>query len=416
MSMQPRNFITATPDFTGSIYTSQDLAEARKVFRIAFERHAPGWELAPIGVMARLWNQDARPAIERLIDIARVLFEFSRGISTESAPALDHKVRQLLNCKSEAQFDESLAELRVGALLAVRAGPVKCEPLAHPLNYKRSKKPLSPDYSIQLPGGEILIEVTVLRIGALDYWERALAVIRERIRSAVLNAGMAKEVEIQAPLRVRSEALTRQILDRLLKEMKRKRDGAVDVELGPVSAKIIWRELIFFELPLGATGRDALPQFPFSSDEHFSAVIGSAANVTSVSASKIVLILGTDADELFLKSIRSTVDGKRRQFTIQAPSLLILQPGAWRIPTDHVHHIIDRRLWPNAQYAWLTGIGVLQPRRAFGPTDPPTALTVSWNPSPKEPRTTALNDLIETNAWFSKGLSIEAPLSYLFVA
>lgn len=409
MSAPPQCFATATPDFAGSIFTSEDLNEARSVFRTVFERHAPGWDRAPIGIMARLWSQDARPAIERLIDIARVLFEFSRGITAESAPAFEHKVLQLLNCKDEAQFDELLAELRIGALLATRAGPVACEPLARPLNYKASAQPRSPDFAIRLPESDILIEVTTLRIGALDYWERALEVIRERIRQAVVAAGMAKEVEIHAPLRVRADALRRQLITDLLARMKGARDGAVDVELGPVSAKIIWREMAFLEIPPGASTIDALPLNPFPSKEHFSAVIISAENILSASASKIVPVLGPNIDDLFLKSIRNTIDGKRAQFTIQAPSLLILQPGAWRIPPDYVRSLIEKRLWPNPQYAWLTGIGILQPRRSYEATEPATRLTVSWNPSPKEARTTALNDLIEANAWFSKGLRIQAP-------
>jgi hypothetical protein len=344
-----------------------------------------------------------------LIDIARVLFDFSRGITTESAPAFRHKVRQLLYSKDEAQFDELLAELRIGALLAIRAGPVACEPLARPLDYESGAQPRSPDFAIRLPESDILIEVTTLRIGALDYWERALAIIRERIREAVVGAGMLKEVEIHAPLRVRADALTRQVVDRLLTKMRRTPDGTVDIELGPASAKVIWREMAVFELPPSATGLNALPQNPFPSDAHFSAVIGSAATVQSASASKIVPVLGPNVDELFLKSIRNTIDGKRIQFTIQAPSLLVLQLGAWRIPPDYVRHLIDKRIWPNPQYAWLTGIGILQPRRTFGATEPATTLTVSWNPKPREARTTALNDLIEENAWFSKGLRIDAP-------
>lgn len=409
MSATPQGFSTATPDFTGSIFTSQDLAEARSVFRHIFERHAPGWDVAPIGVMAKLWSQDARPAVERLIEIARMLFDFSRGITSESEPAFRHKVRQLLNCKDEAQFDELLAELRIGAILAIRAGPVACEPLARPLNYKSGEQARSPDFAIRLPESDILIEVTTMRIGALDYWERALAIIRERIREAVVCTGMAKEVEIHAPLGVRANELTRRVLCHLVAEMQRTRDGEVDIKLGPASAKVVWREMAFLELPPGATGLGPLPQNSFPSKEHFSAVIGSGVSIQSASASKIVLVLGPNVEELFLKSIRNTIDGKRAQFTIQTPSLLILQPGAWRIPPDYVRHLIDKRIWPNPQYAWLTGIGILQPRRTFGVTEPATRLTVSWNPNPREARTTALNDLIEANAWFSKGLRIEAP-------
>lgn len=404
-----QTFATATPDFTGSIYSSHDLDEARLVFNLVFERYAPGWNSKSAGVLARLWSQDARPAVEQLIDIARVLFEFSGGITNESIPALDHKIRLLLACKDQPQFDELLAELRVGALLAVRAGPVACEPLSRPLDYKNSTQSRSPDFAIRLPESDILIEVTTLRIGALDKWERAMEVIRERIREAVVGAGMAKEVEIHAPLKVSAHALTRRVLDHLLKAMKQGRDGAINIEFGPVVAKVIWREIAYFQaFPLEGD-QASLGDYPFPSKDHFSAVFGPAGSVPAASASKIVLVIGPNVDELFVNSIRNTVDAKRTQFTVQAPSLLILQPGAWRISPDYVQHLVEKRLWPNSQYAWLTGIGILQPRRSFEAAGRTTTLTVTWNPSPKEPRTPALNDLVEANAWFSKGLRIQAP-------
>lgn len=363
----------------------------------------------PVGVMALLWRQNTRPAAERLIDIASVLFDFSRGITLDSAPALEHKVRQLLTCRDDLQFEELLAELRVGAFLATRAGPVACEPLVRPLDYKASASPRSPDFAIRLPESDVLIEVTTLRIGALDYWERALEDIRERIREAVVAAGMAKEIEIHVPLRVRADALTRRVMDDLIAEMRRTKDGSANIKLGPVHAKLLWREMMFVGFSSCATELDRLSQNLFPNQEHFSAVIGPAASVQSASASKIVPVIGPNIDELFLKSIRNTIDGKRDQFTIQAPSLLILQPGAWRIPADYVRHLVDVRVWPNPQYSWLTGIGILQPRRDFRTTEPGTRLTVTWNPNPREPRTTALNDLIEKNAWFSGGVRIQAP-------
>lgn len=404
-----QTFATAKPDFTGSIYSSNDLDEARLVFEQVFERYAPSWNSTAAGVLARLWIQDARPAVEQLIDIARVLFEFSGGITNESIPALEQKIRLLLACKDQAQFDELLAELRVGALLAVRAGPVACEPLARPLDYRSATQSRSPDFAIRLPESDVLIEVTTLRVGALDKWERAMEVIRERIREAVVGAGMAKEVEIHAPLKISAHTLTRRVLDQLLKAMKKVRDGAINVEFGPVVAKVIWREMAYFEnLPFEGD-QASLGDYPFPNKDHFSAVFGTAGSISAASASKIVLVTGPNVDEIFVNSVRNTIDAKRTQFTVPAPSLLILQPGAWRISPDYMQHLVEKRLWPNSQYAWLTGIGILQPRRSFEATGRATTLTVTWNPSPKEPRTSALNDLVEANAWFSKGLRIQPP-------
>lgn len=407
MSTHSRGFLTATPDFSGSIFTSQDLAEARSIFHLIFERYLPNWGGASVGVLGKLWRQDARPAVERLIDIALLLSEFSRGITVESEPVFGHKVRQLINCQNEAQFEELLAELRVGAFLSVRAGPVACEPLARPYDHQNALQPCSPDFGIRLPEGDILIEVTTLRIGVLDHWERALTIVRERIGEELVKAGMAKEVEIHAPLRVRADALTRRVMIQLLAKMKQSSDGAAEIALGPNSARVTWREMTFIEIPSSAIGFQALPQDLFPSNAHFSVVVGSSSSVQSASASKIVLVLDSNVDELFLRSIRNTIDAKRRQFVIQAPALLILQLGSWRIPLDYVLSLINKRIWPNSQYAWLTGIGIFQPRQTFSATAPPPKLVVSWNPNPKEPRTSALNDLIEANAWYSKGQRVE---------
>ena len=131
--------------------------------------------------------------------------------------------------------------------------------------------------------------------------------------------------------------------------------------------------------------------------------------IQSAFASKVVPVLGPSVEELFVKSMRNTIDGKRSQFSMSAPSLLILQPGNWRFAPDYIQYLIEKRIWPNAKYAWLTGIGILKPRRTFNKGDAPTNLTVTWNTQPTEPRTEALEALIERNAWFSKGLHIESP-------
>lgn len=374
-----------------------------------FERYAPTWPKSPVGIIGRLWRDDATPSALKLIDVAQVLFLVSRAITLESAEVFAHKVRSLLNCRGEAQYDELLAELRVGALLAVRAGPVACEPLARPFDPRAAAQPSSPDYGIRLPGGDIVVEVTTLRIGLLDSWERAIEIVRHKIADAAVSANLAKEVEIHAPLRIRSDALNRNEVFRLLAAMKADPSGSMEVPLGPVTSTVMWRGIPLIELPTHSKPSSSLPSNPFPTDQHFSAVIGSATQVQSASASKVVLVLGPDVEQLFVRSIRNTLDGKRAQMQYEAPTLLVLQPGAWRVSGDYVRHLIDKRIWPNRDYAWLTGIGLLQSRRTFTRSESDTTLTVSWNGQPKIPRTAALTALIEQEAWFSRGLPAEAP-------
>jgi hypothetical protein len=383
---------------------------------LIFERYAPEWPSSAVGVLGNLWRQDARPSAEKLIDLARTLFDISGAITPESASVFGRKIRQLLYCKDDHQYEELMAELRVGALFAARAGPVAWEPLARLANDDASPRtqPKSPDYAIRLPSSDVAIEVTTIRIGALDNWERAIEVVVEKLRAATRQAAMRKEIEIHAPLRMRADALTRNIVDQLIKEMKASPSGSKDIQLGPPIVRISWRDIPIVSLPPGSSPADLSVGDAFPSGEHFSALVASSGSgfpFQSALASKVVPILGHNVEELFVNSIRNKLDLKRAQLQVEVPSLLILQPGAWRIPPDYVQHLVDKRIWPNPQYSWLTGIGILLPRRTFNLRDPPARLIVSWNTQPKIPRTTALNDLVEQNAYFSKGLPIDPPKS-----
>ncbi|MES2353162.1 MAG: hypothetical protein V4568_01970 [Pseudomonadota bacterium] len=413
MSTVRQNFSNATPSLTGSMFSLHDFNEARKFFQIIFDRYVPGWEHNPVGLMGELWKSEGEPAIERLIDIARVIYDLDRGISRESMPALEHKVKQLLNCKDRDQFEELFTEMRIGAFLAVHAGTILCEPLAQPLNYKSRKQPPSPDFGIILPGWDALIEVTTLKVGALDDWDHALTIIKKRLEAAVNKAGLMKEIEIRAPLSVRAHELTKQGLISLIDKMRQEPDGLTEIKLGPATAKIIWRQVVVVNLPAGAIERDGFPIVPRPTKEHFGAIVAEGVTVLSAFASRVVPILDPNPEELFVASIRNVLKGKRKQFPdeIKNPSILIIQPRALHLSPDYLRYLIVERIWPKLDYDWLTGIGVFQSNStySYGVNAPRPKVTITWNPKAEVPRTKALHDLFENNVYFINGERIDTP-------
>jgi hypothetical protein len=105
-------------------------------------------------------------------------------------------------------------------------------------------------------------------------------------------------------------------------------------------------------------------------------------------------LLAEDARELILKSLRGSLDNKRRQFPHEAPYLLVIKLGHHQLISDAFHKLIEERIWPNRDYAWITGICIFNPRTGFKKGDPAPSMYLFLNPNSRV-RGPALKDLTD---------------------
>src|SRR4051812_49340552 len=140
------------------------------------------WARNPVGELAVHWKVAGGQSATRLINLAWTLNLLLIHVSSESLELLKPKIAALFRGK-ELVFEEALAELEVGAVLAGNFERFTLEPLV-PLELNADgKKPPSPDYGIEISEGLVLVEATVWHWEHLSAWHRMRIEINKRLFS-----------------------------------------------------------------------------------------------------------------------------------------------------------------------------------------------------------------------------------------
>jgi len=168
--------MSSAPSLSGTIFTVEDLRNARLVWTHLEQRCAPGWFAKPRGLLSGLFEANTAHATCVLIEIAAALDAVRLNLTSKSVPVFEAKVASLVTVKDEKTFDELLTEILVAATLTPAVSPIAFEPYV-PMN-ARGQRPPSSDYAIFLPDGPVAIEVSVLYIGQLERWQRRVRGIR----------------------------------------------------------------------------------------------------------------------------------------------------------------------------------------------------------------------------------------------
>ena len=111
-------FMSSAPSLSGTIFTDEDLREARLVWTQLEQRYAPGWFANRRGLISRLFEANTQHAACVLIEIAAALTVVHRNLTSKSVPVFAAKVASLLAVKDEKTLDELLTEILVAATLA----------------------------------------------------------------------------------------------------------------------------------------------------------------------------------------------------------------------------------------------------------------------------------------------------------
>ena len=391
--MKSPNFLDAEVHLAGSMFTAEDLCIARLVFDELFKRYSPSWLAAPKGYLAVLWQEPYGTAPQALIDIAMILDAIRKNIRSPCAEIFGSKFVSLLNCKRKMQFDETIAELRFGEFLAYSATPILLEPLTFNYDLERSVTPKkSPDYSIRILDHDILVEVTKLRIQVILDWKKQMELLRERLRIDATSAGLQIEVEIHSPMGISAQSITKPLMRKIVERMKTHESGVQTIEVSGKAIKVVWRKML--RLAMGQ-------KFPLDS-MNFSAIEGGGNNFVAAHASSIIPILDESMENIFVRSLRNTLDQKRKQFRIDAHAILIVEFDS-SFPKEYVLEIITRRIWPSNQYNWLNAIGITYAPDSFQVGLSRGILVTCFNPNSRVESFDALVDVFEGRARFSKG-------------
>ncbi len=390
------NFLDHQYDLSRTIYSSQHLDLARDFWRGLLEQHDPRWLRKPIGPLSVHWKANGVPAACFLINLAIDLEKLRVHCDPTSHVILDEKIAELLRRKKGRQFEATLTEIQVAALLADRITPITFEPLVPRDKHSAPNKPKSPDYGIVLPDGNVLVEVTVITVGHLDYWDKRAQQIRDQLSVHFKRLSINRIVNSSYPLYFyRNPPSSKQIMD-LAEAIANVESGACSIESGEHSLSFTWE-------PVPIIVSDSEDEFepPAGGPRVQVVTSGNPANIHSVYGFYgAYQIERNDHEQIFVSAIRNSLKQKRQQFPYEAPLLLAVRLGHSKLKEDVFVPTVINRIWPNPDYCWLAGIALFRPGQRCNKNDQSPRLTLLANPNARSPLPTSAQQVFEQGRQF----------------
>lgn len=417
------SFLTSKPDFSGTIYENQDAEEhnmqrAKEYLLSEIGKTCPEWLNIKQGILGEYWERDDTYAACYLIWFAMMINALNNNITERSTIRLQKKFKEILcSFLSEDQFIEKLTELEVAWGLVGRVSPLSLEPMTSEEAFLSGNPPVGPDFAFRLPEKEdVYAEATVWSAEILNKWEKAVGRMLTVIQDRLFKQGRALKIQIQLPLQELKQeqivSMTRyawsKISTRDSGQLPLMGKGTIRWSPYPVTSN---EEDIPTFTPTNPGLREVLLRAQFLNDNAFlhissSGIVHSSGILVDRAFMKepdIALLSEEDiqaANKIMVKSFGNRLKKKRNQFPHEAPYLLFIKPGHFRILTPGLIEMIERKIWKEKDYDWVTGIVLFTSRNGFMHSDPGPNFLWSLNPNASYPASDALKSVLEGKAQF----------------
>jgi hypothetical protein len=363
------SFLDTKVDLSSTVYTAADLEFGREYLVGVFGLVDPKWLVYPVGYLWQWWLRDDREAVCYLIHFALVLSTLEqKGLSPESREIFHKKVGLLLRrIRAKSAFEEAFTELEVAAYLA-KTYPILLEPRI--LELENAKKPqLQPvtgskviDIAVPLEKQILFVEVTVFHFEAFDDWLATVRQLSNLIAQVFWLEKVSRRVKISLPFPLSLKpALSNRDVQVIL-------DNLVNLPEGNLTL---------------ATEENQTITLVWADEKE----ITNPANELVFKFGEITCALTAETRVIFedslLKSLRNSLRVKRVQCRDDLSPLLVIKPASPDLPPSLVMDLIERRVWNNRRFAWVSGIGLFTPPNAFKNSHQPPQLKISLNPNAK---------------------------------
>jgi len=302
-------------------------------------------------------------------------------VTLRSEPILNSKFKNLLRQKNQEQYEEHLTEIQVAFLLAGIVSPISLEPLV-PIEQLNSANPIaSPDFGIRLPDDDVLVEVTVLRVNAINLWDAISANLVKIVENKIYQRNLTRIVKIRLPFPLPQDLInlnskSSEIAD-LVDQIAASEASSTSILISGKTCLINW-----------TTPKFEMKQITNSIDNSITQIY--TLPTLPIVSSEMLELDQEDVKKIILKSIRNTIDAKRKQFPFTAPYLLILKLGHPLIIGEAIPQLIEDYFWPKQDYKRITGIGFFKPQITYLMSDSSAACNFILNPKSACPPSTKL--------------------------
>lgn len=341
------------------------------------------WAEDPVGPLGNHWRGVGNgQSTNYLINIADMLQRLAGNVSPGVGRTIVQRIRSLLRPVDDHRYEEALAELEVGSVLALRMTPVLLEPLV-PSDWKPShgNQPMSPDYGVRMPEGLVTIEVTVWHWEAYAAWQRMSNMISTTLSARMRKRDVVRNIRVELPIGSPKDLVStlwsHEFCDMVCNSESGQITTTPDAAERPIRAT--WRPMLHFadDSNIDWDAVDANGGLPFTSGPSIGHAFGYSVNPC----------FNDDDRAAAFESLRKSIDRKKRQHDPASPHFLALASTAPQISTgsgeftdtwDLLGLMIEKRMWANPRYAWLSGVLHHRPNRMALKSD--TIYTLEYNP------------------------------------
>ena len=344
-----------------------------------FERlNDEGWASNPVGPLAYHWRTGTGQSAAYLTNIAAAITRLATNITRKSESILFAKLAPLLRPASKIAFEESLAEVEVGAVLSGNFSPISIEPMVPEELHDSPNRPVSPDYGLKLPETLVTVEVTVWHWERLARWEKMVQEIHRAIHARMAKAGVVRDMRAAIPLS--AIPATRELMTSrsVCKEIAEAHNGILEFDVGADrNAKLEWQTLLHFP------NQESIDWDLIRSTNARAWTVGpNIAHQFSFAWNPELSLVDMESG---LDSLRRSIDRKRRQSIAELPNFVAVALHSGRANWNWFSPMIVERLWPNSKYHWLSGLMEYTPARLLPPPQGQGMLNFNINPQADRP-------------------------------
>lgn len=338
-------FLDINYDLNGTPFAMEDLRAARQWWLRAITQVDPRWIQHPRGEFGVHWTSPSTPSGVHVISLARSFFRLANMISPECQRPLGTKLRQLIRAEGN-QYKELQFELLAGHALGTSRRPLRLEPRGEESSTGREATG-SVDFAVECTDTAVYVEATVFHVQQLHDWRSEVERLKERFQRSMTEQRCNRQLLISAPLEIGQQRLEAGEIRRIIEEMQLNEHGKREIAVGSDMLLLEWSPTPHFPSgPLEALAAPAKGGF---------ATFGNV-KVVAVAATSTFLKWPGSAEELLVKSLRHTLDRKRKQFNREAPYAIALRSGSDLLKDGEITYMLLERVFKNPLYKWISGV------------------------------------------------------------
>jgi hypothetical protein len=348
-----------------SVFGVHGFNELRESFVAMLAEQAPTWltDGRP-SVIRTLWDRIDVVAGMELAAIIETVSAAWAGIGDDvSGEIMVDKFRELLTKRDPDQFQDLLTELQVLAGTQSTAGVTELEPWNRPRSTANATK--SPDLAWHIGSDVMDVEVTVFRWQPINDTERQADNAGKYIFRQLIKHNVLRRVHLEVDLNARAMALAQD--KSVIAQLVAQPEGKVDRN----GCTLTWSSNSTHIYPMG----NFFLELEFAPELES---LGSSSFNRSVRMPPGCL---EKMQERFIERL----DNKKRQLDRGRPSMLVVADGSRFLDQVLFNDVMNRRVWNNPKFSWLTIAGLLVPRTNQLQGMPNNMLLGAINPSPRYP-------------------------------